>query len=1015
MELKKKLIYNTKNKTIAMIKKFLLRITSSLILLFCLQTAFAQNRTVTGTILDASGVGIPGVTVSVKGSNRATQTSSNGTYTIEAPENGSLIVSAVGYATRELRVSGIDSSIRLETVTTSLNEVVVTGYGTARRRDITGSIGSVSEKDFNKGTYTSADQLIQGKVAGVQVTNNTGQPGSATTVKIRGNSAITGNGQPLYVLDGVPLDGRSVRPGVGGIISGSGNPGSNPLNFINPSDIVSIDVLKDASATAIYGSRAAYGVVLITTKKGQTGQTKIEFGASLGFSSVLDKIDVLDASQYREALRYYGVSNSNDKGGNIDAFDEITRTGMVQNYNVGISGGTENAKYRFSLGALDQEGIVRKTGIKKYTADFSGQFRFLEKRNLGIDINVIPSQYSEEIAPITNDAGAEGSLIGQALQWNPTLPLVVKKANGADSIVNVGGTSIINPLGISEAYDDKSRVTTLLASVSPYFKFTSWLEYRFLYSVNYGTGNRRTSIKPDINIAAYQGKGFARIAENELTTQQFTHTLNFNKKIASLLNLNAVAGFEYLKYQSRGFNLSAVGRGDVPGGFGNYGLDYTNYIQFGNNTNRGISSFVDPSYELQSYFARTVFNYNDKYVATATIRRDGSTKFGENNKYGNFPSFGLAWIVSKEDFFNVDFINSLKIRGGWGKTGNQEFPSGSAQARFSLGGNGAISQINNPNPDLRWQSDRQYNIGIDFSVLKNRVTATVDYFNKQTTDLLFPSAPAQPAAPGAPIRWVNLDGNIDNKGVEASVNASIINQNDFSWDFSVNAAFIDNNVSGLSSQINTGRLSGQGSSGTTIQVIQNGLPINAFFTRQFLGFDKASGLANYSENGDVLFYVGDPNPSTLLGLSTSVRYKKLTLIANMNGAFGHRIYNETLSNVINVGSINGGRNIALSVFRDPVKESFANPVTASSRFLEKGNYLKMTNATLAYGIGNFGKIFKGANIYITGQNLFVITKYTGFDPEVNVDKNLNGVPSVGIEYIPYPSARTITFGINFSL
>jgi iron complex outermembrane receptor protein len=521
-------------------------------------------------------------------------------------------------------------------------------------------------------------------------------------------------------------------------------------------------------------------------------------------------------------------------------------------------------------------------------------------------------------------------------------------------------------------------------------------------------------MSPDINVAKYQGKGFAQIGQNELSTEQFTHTVNFNKKIAQSLNLNAVIGYEYLKYTNKGFNLNAEGPA-IPGGFGNFGLDYTNYIQFGNSTNRGISSFVDPSFELQSYFARAAFNYEDKYLATGTFRADGSTKFGENNKYGYFPSFALAWVLTKEDFFKVDFINSLKIRGGWGKTGNQEFPSGSSQARYGLGANGSINQINNPNADLKWQSDRQYNIGMDIIVLQSRVSATLDYFNKRTSDLLFPSVAAQPAAPGAPVRWINLPGNIDNKGFEFSINASIINRSDMGWDFGVNATFLKNSVSGLVASIPTGDLDGQGITGTQVQVIRNGLPINAFVTRQFIGIDKGTGQAVYTDDGNVFYYVGNPNPKTLLGLSTTFRYKKFSLNASMNGAFGHVIYNNTLNNVINVGNINGGRNIALSVLKDPVKESFSNPVTASSRFLEKGNYLKMTNATLSYGIGNIGKIFRGVNVYVTGQNLFVITDFSGFDPEVNVDKSSNGVPSVGIEYIPYPSARTITFGINFSL
>jgi TonB-dependent starch-binding outer membrane protein SusC len=985
--------------------------------LLFLTPAFAQNRTVSGTVTDQAGKGIPGVTVSVKGTNTSTQTDASGVYRIIAADNATLVFTSVGYGASELKVDGrssIDAS--LSPSNDNLSEVVVIGYGTARKKDLTGAVSTVTEKNFNKGVYTSPDQLIQGKVSGVQITNNSGTPGGASTIKIRGNSALTGSGNPLFVVDGVALDGRSARPGLGDLGVGGSNPGTNPLNFLNPSDIASIDVLKDASATAIYGSRAAYGVVIITTKRGQSGQPRIDFGTSIGFSNVMKKIEVLDASQFRQALTYYGLTNSNDKGGNVNAFDEITRRGVVQNYNVGISGGTENARFRLSLGALNQEGIVRKTGIKKYTANFNAQLKFLESRNLGLDINIIPSQYQEAIAPISNNAGSRGSLIGNALQWNPTEALIVKNSRGQDSLNVVRGGDLINPLALQRAFDDNSRVTTILASISPYFKFTNWLEYRFLYSINYGTGTRRTSLQNFINFNDVLDIGRARIAGAELSTQQLTHTLNFNRALTSSLNLNAVIGYEYTKYGNKGYDMGGYGQATDPGGFGNYGLDYTNYIQYSNPTNRSISSFVDPNSELQSFFARTVFNLQDKYLLTATIRRDGSSKFGANSRYGNFPSFGAAWIVSKEDFFpHNDVLNTLKFRAGWGKTGNQEFPAGSAVARWSFNNGGGLNPNNAFNDQLGWQTDKQWNIGFDLGLLNDRVSVVVDYFNKNTSKLLFPSEPAQPAAPGGTVKWVNLDGNIINKGLEAAVNASIVQQKDFSWDFGANATFMTNKVTGLSSSINTGGLSGQGSSGTTIEVIRNNLPINAFFTRQYLGIDKATGLASYTEGGDVLYFVGNPNPKTLLGLSTTVRFQKLTLSANANGAFGHQIYNETLNNVINVGSINNGKNIALSVYQNPVKESFANPVTASSRFLESGNYLKLTNATLSYALGNVGRIFKGINVYVTGQNLFVITKFSGFDPEVNVDKNVNGVPSVGIEYIPYPSARTVTFGVNFSL
>jgi iron complex outermembrane receptor protein len=814
----------------------------------------------------------------------------------------------------------------------------------------------------------------------------------------------------LFVVDGVPLSGTSPRPGVGDIGFGGGNPASNPLNFINPADIVSIDILKDASATAIYGSRAAYGVVLITTKKGQSGQAKIDFNASYGVSSIMKKIDVLNAQQFRQALTYYNVSASNDKGGNVDALDAILRKGRVQNYNVAVSGGTETGRYRLSLGYLDQQGIVRKSGIKKYTADLNANFKFLPNKKLGLDVNIIPSQYIEDIAPISNDAGAGNSLIGMALQWNPTLPLKV-----GDSIVNVGGNSIFNPLGVSQAINDQSKVTTVLASIAPSYKFTNWLEYKFLYSISYGSGIRRTMRDQNINLNntnGFTGVGFANVASAEVITRQVTHTLSVDKKLSSDLNLNGVLGYEYLKFSNKGSSESANG---PTGGFGKYGLDYTNYIQYGDKSTYNVSSYIDPLVELQSVFARAAFNYKDKYLLTGTIRRDGSTKFGKNHRYGNFPSFAAAWNIYKEDFFKADAINLLKLRLGWGKTGNQEFPAGSAVARIGFGSNGNLSgQINYDNPDLKWQSDRQYNAGVDVSLLNSALNITIDYFNKKTTDLLFPVT-ADPNGPiSSAIRWRNLDGYVENKGVEASINAAIVNKKDFGWDFGVNGSFIHNVVSGLSAPIYTGGLHGQGVSGTLVQTIQNGLPINAFWTRHFLGFDKTTGLATYQDEGNTFYYVGNPNPKTLLGISTSLRYMKFNLSINMNGAFGQVVYNNTLNNVINVGSINGGRNIALSVFKDPVKESFANPVTSSSRFIEKGDYLKMSNATLSYTIGNLGNAVRGASVFVTGQNLFVITKFSGFDPEVNVDKSNNFVPSVGIEYQPYPTARTITFGVNFS-
>jgi len=802
------------------------------------------------------------------------------------------------------------------------------------------------------------------------------------------------------VVDGVPLSGTSARPNTIDPF-GTTSPAGNPLNFLNPADIVSMDVLKDASAAAIYGSRAAYGVVIITTEKGQKGEPRIDFAFSTGVASIQNKVKVLNADQYREAIQYYEVNASNDKGKDTDALASILRTGKQQNYSLGVSGGNSNANYRLSFGYLDQEGIIAKSEMKKYNANLSGSFKFLESKRLGVDINLMMSQYQEEIPPIRNEV----SIIGDALTWNPT-----------DSLWNKDGTFNIvpmrNPIAVSEKYNDNTKVTTILASISPYYEFTDWLELRVLGSINYGTGIRRTSSEQGLFRGTILEYGAASIYNNENYTSQLTSTFRFHKDILPRLHLTATAGFEYMKFTNKGSSVGVTGH--IPSGFGDFGLDYTDYIQYSNPAGRQASSFTDPLTELQSYFGRAVLNHSGKYILTATLRADGSTKFGKDNKYGYFPSFSAAWIASEEDFLSIDFIDYLKVRIGWGKTGNQEFPAGSSVALYNFNNNGGYGQINNPNPNLKWQADEQFNIGIDFTILNNRISGTVDYFQKTTTDLLYPSYPIQPSPPGSVITWINLDGKILNSGVEASINTSIINNDDVAWDLGVNATFVRNNVSGLKSPILTGYLTGGGMSGVTVQQIQNDAPMNIFYTRKFLGIDPSTGLSIYEDNG-AFYNGGNPNPTTLLGINTTLTIKKLSFTVNLYGAFGHSIYNNTLNSTLNVGNISGGKNIALSVFQEPVKESLANPVASSSRFIESGDYLKMGNATIAYNIGGVGKAFKQTRLYVTAQNVFTITNYSGFNPEVNIDRNVNGVPSLGIDNQAYPTARTIIIGMSFSL
>ena len=974
-------------------------------LFFYCSAAFCQQK-ITGVVRGTDSLPLQGVTIQVKNSGIVTSSAADGSFSITARPGDFLIFSSIGAVKNTVKVGNSSFiSVILSVNISRLDEVVMIGYGTAKKKDLTGAVASVSAKDFNKGIFASPDQLIQGKISGVQVSNDNGQPGGASTIKIRGNSALTGTGQPLYVIDGVPLDGRTLQQGINGLNGTSVQTGVNPLNFINPEDIASIDVLKDASATAIYGSRAAYGVILINTKKAQAGQAKLNVSVATGVADVLKKIRVLTSSEFRDAIKYYGVDTFGaqlDKGGDFDAFDVILQKAVQQNYTIGVTGGNESGKYRLSSNFLNQDGIIRNTNFKKYGLDLVTNFKFLESKKLGLDIKVNSSQSIQDVA--VPEFGA-GWLVVPALRWNPTDTL-----RNADGTLNPGTRDNPNPVQVNEQRENNFKVTTILASIAPSYKFTNWLEYKLLVSINYSSGITRSSQKQDpIN----NFPGTATITNSELTTKQVTQTLNFNKKFSGDLSLDAVAGFEYMEFTMKGSSLTGQGAGQT--GFGNFGLDYTNYVQYSGTGNRSISSFIDPVTKLKSFFGRTIFSYKDKYLLTGTFRADGSTKFGKNNKYGYFPSFAVAWNISKENFFKPGFINSLKLRGGWGKTGNQEFPSGASQARYSYFDNGSIQQVNIPNPDLKWQSDKQYNIGLDFSIFNNRISGTLDYFDKSTTNLLFPGPPIQPAPQPPPpfsvVRWINLDGKIINKGFEVLLNGGIVRNEKFSWDLSVNATFLKNNVTGIPFPVYTGFVQG-----ALIQIIQNGHPMQSFYTRQFLGLDKATGLSEYRyDDSTSSYYAGNPNPSTLIGISSTFRYNKFSITANMYGAFGQDIYNATLMTYLNVGGIKGGGNIALSVYNEPVKESPANPVTASSRYIMKGSYFKMANLTLTYSLGDVAKTFKGMNIYVTGQNLFMITKYPGFDPEANSNAGNNYVPSFGIDYPHYPSKRTIILGINFSL
>jgi iron complex outermembrane receptor protein len=984
------------------------KLTSALLMISVPFILFAQQKTITGKVTnEKDGSPLSGVSVIAKGDKTGTQTANDGTYSISvAASVTKLIFSYVGFTIQEISI-GSNSTLDVVLASNSqgLEGIVVIGYGTARKKDLTGAVVSVKAKDFNQGIISSPDQLLAGKVSGLEITNNSGQPGAATTIKIRGNNSLRSDNSPLYVIDGVPLDGRTARPslnlGSNGLSFGT-TPETNPLLYINPYDIAEMNVLKDASAAAIYGSRGANGVIIITTRKGAANGIKLEVGTSFGFSAgYLRKFKVLTADEFRTVTKRNTLDF--DSGSSVNALKSISQNSLTQNYNLSLSGGNENGRFRASFFGSKISGFIKKTSLARYIGSFNGQYKFLDKR-LSLDFNLIAGHTTENMGLITNTAGAGGNLISYALNWNPTKAF--KNSKGQYYLTS---NSIPNPLAVIDGYNDEANVNVFLGNISAGVKILSNLEYKFLFALNHGTGVRNTNIDGWVDgLQGVTGLGFGGISHATLTSQTFTHTLNYNAKLTSKLNLDAIAGYEYWKTDFKNSTLAATQFNTNLNQDTRIPILYTSFMQNAK-TQYPLTSGQDPTTEIQSFFARVNLNLADKYYLTGTMRADGSNKFGSNNKYGYFPSVGVRWLVSNENFMkNNKIFSSFALRASWGITGNQQFPAGAALEQVGSNSYNSAGQVNVPNPDLKWEKTTTFNIGLDYGILHNRINGSIDYYNKNTTNLLFQSVAIAPG-PSA-ISFINIPANLINSGVEFSVNAAVVDKQSFSWDLSFNMAYNKNRVKNFNqAPIETAQISGQGVSAATAQRIVNDQPANVYYLKPFLGFDSSGQQII----GSTPEYAGDPNPAVILGFSNTLRYKKISLTINFGGAFGYKIYNNTYNTVTNISNIKAGKNVAASSFDTP--ESIGDGVVASTRYLENGNYLKLRNLKFEYNFGNMGKYIKNLNAFVSANNVFVITKFTGFDPEVNVDKNRNGYPSRNIEYIPYPTQRTISFGLNFGL
>lgn len=974
---------------------------------FCLfaQSLMAQNKTITGKVTDSKdGTTLIGVTVKV-GPAGGGLTDANGDYSVTVPAGvTSLVFSYTGYATQTVAINGRSAiNVQLVTDTRSLNEVVVVGYGTQKVKDATGSVASLSSRDFNKGQIATPDQLLAGRIPGVTVTPSSGEPGGGASINIRGTGSIRAGNDPLYVIDGVPIANDSYAGSSPTMVAGSSSPRS-PLAFINPADIENISILKDASASAIYGSRGANGVVLITTRKGRKGQG-IQFSENTTFASTASRYNLLNGPDFLRAVAATGANaDAINKGANVDYQDQIFRSSVSENVNLGFGGAKDKFTYRASFSYDNQQGVVKNSGLKRLTGRINAS-QSLFKDVVKLDLAYLQSNVKDQFAPITNNAGFTGSLIGATVGLNPTYPI-----KNADGTYFFDGTAL-NPVAMLNLTDDRDNVNRSLANIGATIKIMKNLSYRGTFGNDYALAKRTTFYDPRIpgytsggNIRGQSTPSISGIGQGSLQTVKLSnqiteHTLTYDKKWSDNSALTVLGGYSYQVFKNFGFNDLRFQTSTPNVLVKNLNDFKTRFPIFGDSTKS----------ELQSYYGRVNYSYKDKYLITATVRTDGSSKFGTNHKYATFPAVAVKWKIMNEDFAPKGTFDDLSLRLNYGKTGNQEFPAYQSLSVFQQQIGGGTTQLYAPNPDLKWETTTQYGAGVDFSILNGRVTGTLDYFNKSTKDLLFLNVFAQPAP--APSQWINLPGNVINKGVELGLNIAVVQGSKFNWNVNYNMTFLKNNVENFAGRVViTGAISGQGLSGAYSQVIQNGYPLFTFKVSKYNGLD-AQGFAIYPNGIDGQTLQGSALPKFTASLTNNFTYGPWSLSVFVNAVTGFYVYDNTANAYFYRGSLLTGHNVTQDVAF--TNENVLNSGQVSTRWLEKGDFVRISNATLGYTFNlKSGGTFKTLGLSVSGQNLALFTGYKGLDPEINVNKDINSVPSRGIDYTGYPKARTITFGIN---
>lgn len=961
-------------------------------LLFVTSLGLYAQQTVSGVVTDTSGSPLPAVNVVVKGTTTGVSTDFDGNYTISVANGSVLVFSSVGFETQEINVSGANLDVTLIESTSELDEVVLIGYGTSLKKDLTGAVNLIQDESFNRGTIFSPQQLIQGKVAGVSIVNNGGAPGEGANVLIRGIGSLNLNSNPLYVVNGIPLDSG----GVGG--------SRNPLNVINPNDIESISILKDASATAIYGSRAANGVVLISTKKGVSGDFQFNFNSRMSTYTPVDYVDVLTSDEFRKIINSTGNSDYISRLGNesTDWQKLIYKQAFARDYNFSMSGSLLNTPFRVSIGSTNQGGILKDDSFERLTGSLNLNPSFLDQSlRMGINLRYMATE---------NDF-ANRDAIGSALRFDPTKPIydLGSPFGGYYTWLDTDGTKLalseVNPLALLNLREDISSVDRIIANVkadwdTPIEDLVATIN--FGYDASDGIGNTFTD--PSMPDDADGFNGSESTYSNKSTNILFDGYLNYGNSIKDF-DYNVTAGYSYQSFE-----------------YDDSSSNYTEYLNANgsvNTTSSIINSFIDTSKNvLLSYFGRANINYKDILLLTATLRADASSKLPESDRWGQFESFALAWNV--HETINPDdlvIFDELKVRLGYGQVGNvnglgdynflTRYVSSTNSARYGFGNSFYTTYRPAPiNKDLRWEIGTTLNAGLDFSLKGVDLSGSVNFYVKETNDLIA-TAVIDPFTNFGTTIDANI-GDMENKGVEFEIGGTLVQKNNFTLSFNYNISYNDNEIIRLENEQNVGDIG----FGSSIQRHREGMAPFAYFVYKQIYDSNGKPIEGaYADlnndgviNGEDRYFYKDPYADILMGFTLNTTYKNFDINMTSRASIGNYSFNSShaaakSSLITNLGRLS-------NISGDYLNSGFTGTSGISDRsdyFIQNASFFKIDNISLGYTIENFMKT-NPVRIYVAADNVLVVTKYDGIDPEI----------TGGIDSNFYPRSRVFSLGLNFN-